>query len=236
MPFSADDIVTPLSDSRNNHTTFIDTLLQDTYLFVMDIHHQPALVRDEALYKRAVKLVETVQATLNAMKAPADFIHHILYAQCAMIDDVILNTASSDDNSVWLRNPLQALFMGQMRAGEVIPERIKALLRDPVPNPRLLVLYQRLLAMEYGRLWHERYEEHARRTSTLQQLESLNALIPEGEQPLSAPLVVERHSGVRGTLRHSRVAHITLALLVTAGLMVGLQYSLHHLLRTALPG
>ena len=236
MPFSADDVVTPLSDSRNNPAVFIDTLLQDTYLFVMDIHHQPVLVRDEALYNRAVKLVEAVQATLNAMKAPADFIHHILYVQCAMIDDVILNTASSGDNYVWLHNPLQALFLGELRAGDVIPERIKVLLRDPVPDPRLLVLYQRLLAMEYGRLWHERYEEHARRASMLQQLESLNALIPEGEQPLSAPLVVERRPGVRGTLRHSRVAHITLALLVTAGLIIGLQYSLHHLLQTALPG
>ncbi len=39
---------------------YIDTLLQDTYLFVMDIHHQPALVRDEGLYNRAVKLMKNV--------------------------------------------------------------------------------------------------------------------------------------------------------------------------------
>ncbi|WP_181039552.1 hypothetical protein [Cronobacter sakazakii] len=36
--------------SASDASAYIDTLLQDTYLFVMDIHHQPALVRDEALY------------------------------------------------------------------------------------------------------------------------------------------------------------------------------------------
>ncbi len=55
----------------------------------MDIHHQPALVRDEALYNRAVKLVEAVQETLKARKERDDFIHHVIYAQCAMMDDAV---------------------------------------------------------------------------------------------------------------------------------------------------
>lgn len=215
---------------------YIDTLLQDTYLFVMDIRHQPALVRDEALYNRAVKLVETVQASLKARKESDDFIHHIIYAQCAMIDDVVLNTASSDDNHVWLRNPLQVLFLSQLRAGEVIPERTRALLREPVPDPRLLVLYQRLYGMGYSQLWMEKYSEHARREKMAELSESLNALVPAGDQTLSAPLVVERRPRVRGTLLHSRMAHITLALLLIAGLIAGLQHNLHLLLQTALPG
>ncbi|EOC0128681.1 hypothetical protein QMS95_02870 [Cronobacter sakazakii] len=56
---------------------------------MMDIHHQPALVRDEALYNRAVKLVEAVQETLKARKERDDFIHHVIYAQCAMMDDAV---------------------------------------------------------------------------------------------------------------------------------------------------
>ena len=41
---------------------------------------------------------------------------------------------------------------------------------------------------------------------------------------------------VRGTLRHSRLTHVVLALLITIGLMVGLHASLQHLLTLALPG
>lgn len=222
--------------SASAASVYIDTLLQDTYLFVMDIHHQPALIRDEALYARAVKLVEAVQASLKAVKASEDFIDHILYAQCAMIDDVVLNSASSSDNSVWLHAPLQTVFVGQMRAGEVMPERTRALLREPVPDPRLLVLYQRLYGVGYSRAWIEKYPEHARREKTDELAESLNALVPAGERPLSAALVVERRPTVRGRLRHSRLAHITLAFLLTAGLIAGLQSSLSHLLQTALTG
>ncbi|HEA0346892.1 TPA: hypothetical protein RU593_004914 [Salmonella enterica] len=49
----------------DNASVYIDSLLQDTYLFVMDIYHQPAQARDEALYHYAVMLVETVQEKLE---------------------------------------------------------------------------------------------------------------------------------------------------------------------------
>lgn len=232
------EIPLPLSGTpdNNNPAAFIDGLLQGTYLFVMDIHHQPALVRDEALYNRAVTLVEAVQETLKTRKESDNFINHVLYAQCAMMDDAVLNTASSEDNRVWLRAPLQTVFVDQMRAGEVMPERTRVLLREIAPDPRLLVLYQRLYGMGYGRLWTEKYLDHARQAKTAELAESLNALVSAGDQPLSAPLVVERRPTVRGRLFHSRLAHITLALLVTAGLIVGLQSSLHHFLQSALPG
>ncbi|KMV36044.1 DotU family type IV/VI secretion system protein [Franconibacter pulveris] len=217
-------------------SVYIDTLLQDTYLFVMDIHHQSVLVRDEALYNRAMTLVETVQDRLKAAKESDDFIHHVIYAQCAMIDDAVLNSASSEDNHVWLHGPLQSVFVHQLRAGEVMPERTRALLREVVPDPRLLVLYQRLYGMGYSQRWMDKYPDHARREKTAELAESLNALVPAGDRPLSAPLVVERRPTVRGRLLHTRMAHITLALLVTAGLILGLQSSLQHLLRSVLPG
>ncbi|EOC0416800.1 DotU family type IV/VI secretion system protein [Cronobacter malonaticus] len=222
--------------SASDASVYIDTLLQDTYMFVMDIHHQPALVRDEALYHRAVKLVETVRETLKARKERDDFIHHVIYAQCAMMDDAVLNSASSEDNYVWLRNPLQALFIGQMRAGEVMPERLRALLREAAPDPRLLVLYQRLYGMGYSKRWMEISPDHTFRENMAELTESLNTLVPASEQPLSAALVVERHPTVRGRLLRSRMVHITLAFLLTAGLIALLQSSLQHLLQLALPG
>ncbi|WP_239981929.1 DotU family type IV/VI secretion system protein [Cronobacter sakazakii] len=174
-----------------------------------------------------------MQETLKARKERDDFIHHVIYAQCAMMDDAVLNSASSEDNYVWLRNPLQALFIGQMRAGEVMPERTRALLREAAPDPRLLVLYQRLYGMGYSQRWMEISPDHAFRENTAELTESLNALVPAGEQPLSAALVVERHPTVRGRLLRSRMVHITLAFLLTAGLIALLQSSLQHLLQSA---
>lgn len=183
-------------------------------------------------------LVETVQEKLKAAKEHDDFINHVIYAQCAMMDDAVLNTASSLENSVWLHNPLQARFVMQMRAGEVMFERVRELLHQAAPDPRLLVLYQRLFGMGFSQRWSERLRDKMPdgRYKREYALESLNALAPAGGQPLSAPLVVERRPTVRGTLLHSRLAHIVLALLVTSALSAGLQVSLHHVLQMALPG
>lgn len=210
---------------------YIDTLLQDTYLFVMDIRHQPALVRDETFYRRGVKLVEQVQETLKNTKASEAFMQDVLLAQCALVDYVVLNTAEWDDNVAWLHAPLQSIYLLTMHAGENIRERTRQLLREIAPDRRLLVLHQRVYTLGLGRA-----EVHKHKQEFDQLLESLNALVPEGDPLLSAPLIVERRPTVRGTLLHSRFAHITLALLVTLGLIAGLQSSLQHLLRSVLPG
>ncbi|MFW5388261.1 hypothetical protein [Yersinia sp. 2542 StPb PI] len=44
---------------------FIDELLQDSMLFVMDVLHNQALKRDAAFYRRGCGLVETLQQRPN---------------------------------------------------------------------------------------------------------------------------------------------------------------------------
>jgi type VI secretion system protein ImpK len=223
-----------LSSETANASFYIDNLLQDTWLFVMEIYSNPTQIRDEALYQRAYRQVETVRDTLKARKESDEFINHVLYAQCGLLDVTVMTTAPNrDDNIVWQRKPLQAVFVEELRAGEVLYERAKALLRQLSPDPRLLVLYQRVFGLGFGSGWGDQLERRDLREPLM---ESLNALVPAGELPLSAPLVVERRPTVRGTLLHSRLAHIVLALLVTGGLAVGLQMSLLHVLQMALPG
>lgn len=125
-------LLPPATD--DSASVYIDTLLQDTYLFVMDIRHQPALVRDEAFYHRGVKLVEQVQETLKNTKASEAFIQDVLLAQCALVDYVVLNTAEWDDNVVWLHAPLQSVYLLTMHAGENIRERTRQLLREVAPD------------------------------------------------------------------------------------------------------
>lgn len=232
------DLLTVKSESLsplkgNDACFYIDSLLQDTWLFVMGIYSNPTQIHDEALYQRAYRQVETVRDTLKARKESDEFINHVLYAQCGLLDVTVLTTAPRDDNLVWQGTPLQVVFVEELRAGEVLYERAQALLRQLSPDPRLLVLYQRVFGLGFGSGWGDRLERRDLREPLM---ESLNALVPAGELPLSAPLVVERRPTVRGTLLHSRLAHVVLALLVTGTLVTGLPMSLHHVLQMALPG
>ncbi|KAF6638576.1 hypothetical protein HFD95_04185 [Pantoea sp. EKM10T] len=59
---------------------YIDTLLQDTILFEMDVLHNPSLKRDETFYRRGCKLVETLKELLESQQSGDEFTHHLLYA------------------------------------------------------------------------------------------------------------------------------------------------------------
>ncbi len=197
----------------------------------MDIYHLPGLVRDEALYRRGVALVEQMKECLQQRAASEAFIQEVLQAQCALMDYVVLNTAEWDDNIAWLQTPLQSRYLHTMHAGMNMKERTRQLLREEGPDRRLLVLHQRAYTLGLGRA-----EQHQHKREFDQLLEALNARVPEGDGPLSAPLLVQRRGTVQGALRHSLLVHIVLALLVTAGLTIGLHSSLQHLLRSVLPG
>lgn len=80
----------------------IDCLLQDTFLFVMDVLNNPSLQRDNAFYRRGCKLVETLKQQLEVQQAGDEFTHHVLYAQCGLLDQIVLNSASQQENHAWL--------------------------------------------------------------------------------------------------------------------------------------
>ena len=162
------------SISLSTASVYIDTLLQDTYLFVMDIYHQPALVRDEALYRRGVTLVEQVQARLPSMKESAAFIQDVLQAQCALMDYIVLNTAEWDDNIAWLDSPLQSVFLLTLYAGKEMTERTRLLLRDAAPDMRLLMLHQRVYTLG---LRHAENREHLRERDQLLKRCAVSAIV-----------------------------------------------------------
>jgi type VI secretion system protein ImpK len=209
---------------------FIDELLQDTFLFVMEVLHNRALVRDSAFYRRGCNLVETVKARLESLKVTETFTDQVLYAQCGLIDQVVLNSAPQDENHVWLAAPLQARFIGTMHAGEALPARLKTLLRQPAPDMRLLVLYQRVFALGFGS------HTPAFREERRQLMESLDALVPATVLPLSAPLIVKPRPDIRAGLRYSRRFHVVLLLAGTALLWCAVSHFLNHMLNGAFPG
>jgi len=58
----------------------IDSLLQDTFLFVMDVLHNTSLQCDYDFYRRACKLIETLKQQLKTQHSGDEFIHYMLYA------------------------------------------------------------------------------------------------------------------------------------------------------------
>jgi len=108
VPSSLDETDTTATESSQSPSAFIDALLHDTYLFVMQVLHSPSLRRDAAFYRRGIQLVETMQRQLNTLSASASFIDHVTYAQCGLLDDAVLNSAPATENQVWLNSPSAA--------------------------------------------------------------------------------------------------------------------------------
>jgi type VI secretion system protein ImpK len=208
----------------------IDTLLTDTFLFVMEVNHDKQLVRDDTFYRRGCALVEEVKSRLDNMKESDDFIHHVQYAQCGLLDHTVMNTAPEADNRVWRRAPLEGVYLTTLRAGEIVPDNLRKLLRQADPDRRLLALYQRIYAFGFGR-FITGYEDERR-----QAMEFLEVLVPSAERPQSAPLIIERHPAVRHGLIRSRLFHVALLAVVVIALYCGLDYFLHHYLLTSLSG
>ncbi|WP_432399661.1 hypothetical protein [Pantoea allii] len=79
---------------------------QDTILFDMDVLNNPSLKRDETFYRRGCNLVETLKEQLETQQASDEFIHHLLYIQCSLLDQIVLSSAPQQENPVCLAAPL----------------------------------------------------------------------------------------------------------------------------------
>lgn len=215
------------SQTTTDSNRFIDGLLQDAFLFVVDVKHDNALVRDEAFYRRGCELVEQISERLSVMKMDAEITDHIRYALCGLLDMSVLNTASADENSIWQGTPLEGRYFGTLQAGEFLPERLRKLLHQPTPDMRLLVLYQRIYAMGFG-LHLPAYADERRRAMV-----SLDARVRDNNERPQPPMRVDVPFH---RLRFSRWLVIPLSLAGAVLLWCVLSFSLSHLLHTALPG
>lgn len=222
--------LTLLAANSESAVKFIDSLLHDSYLFVMAVRHDPSLTRDAAFYQQGVRLVESVQRQLASQAVDSTFSNHIIYGQCGLLDDAVLNSAPAQENQVWLACPLQSLFVHSLNAGTVLPQRLRELLRKPAPDMRLLVLYQRIFAMGFGR--HDLASSAARQQLT----EEVQKRVPVFVEPLSLPLISHHHPRARATLLGSPYFWLVIVLVLTGGLLLGLQLSLQQLLPATMAG
>ncbi|MEE3664824.1 type VI secretion system protein TssL, short form [Brenneria sp. g21c3] len=206
----------------------IDELLRDTWLMVVALRNGAVAEQGDALYQKGIELVEKARQRMVDAGYSAETVDTVSYAQCALLDETVLNRPKSDDGyDTWMRTPLQARFFNTLQAGEVLYERVRQSLQQPGVDPLILTCLHRVLMMGFeGRYRnHPQQERQALLDALAQKVGPFT--VQEGPDPL---LVDIRREG-RG-LRYLRSLWFWsgLAVLAVIGVWFGLHYQLQQLL------
>lgn len=229
----------------------IDSLMADTWLTVAQLRHGDRAADGQKLYKNCCAQVESVREALERAGYDSESIAHISYAQCALLDEAVMNRKSAmaavEDEPVsgagepqkmdvdegakaWRAAPLQARYFGSLRAGEALYDRIAAVLRQPSPIPAVLVCYQRVLALGFQGQFSLSGVGQAQREEILA---ALNERVPPLVSDVS--LVVHQTGKRRYNLLRSVWFWVILALVLTAAVWAGGHLWLQSLLNQQLP-
>ena len=104
----------------------IDALMAETWLTVTLLKQGATTPDGNVLYDTCCKHVESVREALDRAGYDDASIDHISYAQCALLDEVVMSRklhdgADADAGQVaWRKAPLQARYFGSLHAGEAL--------------------------------------------------------------------------------------------------------------------
>lgn len=236
----------------------IDSLMADTWLTVAQLRHGARAPDGRALYKNCCAQVESIREALERAGYDKESIAHISYAQCALLDEAVMNRRPVEVSSepemsgpgservpvgetlqkmdidegmqVWRAAPLQARYFGSLRAGGALYDRIAEVLRQPSPVPAVLACYQRVLALGFQGQFSLSGVGQEQREEILA---ALNERVPPLETDVS--LVVHQTGKRRYNLLRSVWFWIILALVLTAAVWLGGHLWLQDLLHQRLP-
>ncbi|MEG0968994.1 type VI secretion system protein TssL, short form [Citrobacter sp.] len=225
----------------------LDTLMADTWLTVAQLRHGAKAPDGQALYENCCAQVESVREALERAGYDSESITHISYAQCALLDEAVMNrrpevaeTASETEElqqvvvdegaKIWRAAPLQARYFGSLRAGGALYDRIAEVLRQPSPVPAVLTCYQRVLALGFQGQFSLSGVGQTQREEVLA---VLNERVPPLETGVS--LVVQKTGKRRYNLLRSVWFWIALAVVLTALAWAGGHLWLQDLLHQQLP-
>ena len=224
-----------------NKVIDIDALMAQTWLTVAQLRHGGQVTDGPALYAACKAQVESVREALERAGLGAESIDHITYAQCALLDETVMNrkpeaqraentqTAVSGDSApdalnmtldagqrAWRSAPLQAVYFGSLRAGGALYDRIAEVLRQPAPEPAVLTCYQRVLALGFQGQYSLSGVGQSQRDEVVA---ALNERVPPLET--GASLVVQKSGRRRYNLLRSVWFWIVLAVILTGAVWLG---------------
>ncbi|MDI2111742.1 type VI secretion system protein TssL, short form [Commensalibacter nepenthis] len=209
----------------------LDSLMLDTWLLVASLKNGIKIEDGDKLYEKAIAMVDTVKKKLQEQKQSEENIEHITYAQCALLDEAVLDRTEMDSGyNAWVQTPLQVKFFNTMNAGEILFERIKAVLNQPAPNLIVLTCFQRVLALGYqGRYKHLPKQDLTNLTKTLT---NKVGVFDSQAQPI---LINTRYKSPVFKYLRSFYLWIIVSIIIVTFLWIGLNSHLEQLLHQWLP-
>lgn len=213
----------------------IDALLADTWLQVISLRQGVTCPDGEGqvFWQRCVADIERVQQVLKDAGLSEQNGKHIMYAQCAILDETVKGRSVQDDAYyVWCNSPLQAHFFNTLDAGSQLYERMRNVLREPAPDIIVLTCFHRVLMLGF----QGSYSSLAA-TEREQLIDQLSARVPAFSFTPSRPVlaVASSRSRIGAWLRYWPV-RLGLAFVIVTLLWWGLDHWLSGLLPTLLPG
>lgn len=211
-------------------TVDIDALLQDSYLLVVELRQGASAPNSDEVKTLCVRQVEHVRQRLMEAGLAQRSIDHISHAQCALLDETMLNRTENDAHSRWASEPLQAKFFNRHQAGENLYEDMREVLREPAPDLQVLTTFQRVLTLGFrGRYRDDNDPERE------QLLADLNARVAplKLRQTLTAPLSAS-HGAMALHWMRSPLVNVLAAGLLLVGVWYGLDQLLGGLVSTLL--
>ncbi|HAI06411.1 type VI secretion system protein ImpK [Pantoea sp. AN62] len=213
----------------------IDMLLQDTLLQVISLRNGPEFQDGEGrmLWDRCIADVERVQRELKASELDEASCHHILTAQCALIDEVVKGRGVEDDACVqWYDIPLQGYFLGTMDAGDTLCDRMRDVLREPVPDHAVVTCFQRVMMVGFLGSFRSLNDPERQKLINI-----LSEHVTPYSYPQTHPVLAESRAGRgMGGWLASWPIRIGLSVVVIAALWWALDHWLDQTLLTLLPG
>nr|WP_282551750.1 type VI secretion system protein TssL, short form [Providencia sp. JUb39] len=192
---------------------------------VCQLHQGTAITQGDSFYRRVCQLIDETRQKLLEHGYPESAIEHMQYAQCALIDESVMNRQQQDDGyNTWIQSPLQARYFNTLEAGDKLWDRLRSILNETAPNPDVLLCFHRVLTL--GFVGKFRQKEAPERERIVAQL---NVQLPDYLITSELPLVV------KPKLRFSRRRLYWFGwiggILVLAAMWWGFSASLEHLLQ-----
>ncbi|QLK63558.1 DotU family type IV/VI secretion system protein (plasmid) [Enterobacteriaceae bacterium Kacie_13] len=223
------------SMKENMQPVDIDALLQDTWLQVISLRQGVSYPDGEGrtFWKKCVADVEHVRQHLKDAGISEQSIQHILYAQCALLDESVKGRGVQDDAYfVWCNSPLQAHFFNTLEAGNQLYEHMRNVIREPAPDVAVLICFHRVLMLGFQGGYSS-----ANIAEREQLVDQLSSLVPAmAFSPASPVLAVAASRSRIGVWLRYWPVRLGLAACIVTLLWWGLDHWLSALLPTLLPG
>ena len=162
-----------------------DEVFYPGWLMVSQLRNGHEIEDGEALYRRACEWIDGAREALSRAGFSETSCNHMLYTQCALLDESVLNRQKQDSGyKKWLKNPLQARYFNTLNAGEELWERIRTVLQEPAPDAAVLTCFYRALMLGFVGRYREQDDEHREDV-----VRRLSLLVPPFTSSQDAPVV-----------------------------------------------